>query len=368
MRHPACGVAQPRIAETSGLAFVETRNLIRSRGISQIGRARRRKLTFLRLCAVLKGFRKVLSPYSYTSPPFSASGTTGAEIFFAPNQRALSRRRLMSRLIHLFQSAIVAALSTASLAQSLSPPETDPQSLHRPMATWNEAEREFVFEHREKIHLRTDHCARQETHPLLKGTPLPTSRSGEGAERTSAKHRRLQTGGHRRVGRRQGAPGARRLGQGAGGAGAPPWRSRRRARRWASRSRTVISPASTTACRATDRTARQCLRWRDGDQLLDDDFERKVERGRHPPRRPTWPLATARVDPGMELNDQLHAELPRAATPGQRTDHSGETNLIGVPLLGVRRRNWRNLCSGKDLAALMEWNAMRRGCSTAAAM
>ena len=89
----------------------------------------------------------------------------------------------MSRLIHLFQSAIVAALSTASLAQSLSPPEVDPQSLRRPLPTWNQAEREFAFQNWDRIVPARTIARGKQVHPLLEGPPLPTfAPGGEGAK------------------------------------------------------------------------------------------------------------------------------------------------------------------------------------------
>ena len=57
----------------------------------------------------------------------------------------------MSPLIHLFQGAVLAALSMTSLAQGLSPSELDPQSLRRPLATWNQAEREFAFANWDRV-------------------------------------------------------------------------------------------------------------------------------------------------------------------------------------------------------------------------
>ena len=88
----------------------------------------------------------------------------------------------MSRLIRLFQGALVAALTIASLAQSLAPSEIDPQSLHRPRATWNQAEREFAFANWDRIFSTRAIARGKQVHPLPEGTPLPTfSPGGEGA-------------------------------------------------------------------------------------------------------------------------------------------------------------------------------------------
>ena len=86
-------------------------------------------------------------------------------------------------LLRALQGAFVAALSTASLAQSLSTPSAiDPQSLRRPRATWNQAEREFAFENWDRIFPARTIARGKEVHPLAEGAPLPTfSPGGEGA-------------------------------------------------------------------------------------------------------------------------------------------------------------------------------------------
>jgi CubicO group peptidase (beta-lactamase class C family) len=89
----------------------------------------------------------------------------------------------MSSLIRLLQGALVAALSTASLAQSLSASESDPQSLRRPLANWNQAEREFGFANWDRIFSTRTIARGKQVHPLPDGNPLPTfAPGGEGAK------------------------------------------------------------------------------------------------------------------------------------------------------------------------------------------
>jgi CubicO group peptidase (beta-lactamase class C family) len=88
----------------------------------------------------------------------------------------------MSRLICLFQGALVAGLSAALVAQTLSPSEIDPQSLRRPRATWNQVEREFAFANWDRIFSTRTVAGGSQVRPLPEGTPLATfSRGGEGA-------------------------------------------------------------------------------------------------------------------------------------------------------------------------------------------
>ena len=88
----------------------------------------------------------------------------------------------MSRLMGLFQGALAAGLATAVLAQSLSPSEIDPQSLRRPRATWNQAEREFAFANWDRIFSTRTIARGKQVHPLAEGAPLPTfSPGGKGA-------------------------------------------------------------------------------------------------------------------------------------------------------------------------------------------
>ena len=88
----------------------------------------------------------------------------------------------MALLVRLFWAALAAALSTASFAQSVGPPEVDPQSLRRPRATWNQAEREFGFANWDRIFPARIIARGQQVRPLPDGPPLPTfSPGGEGA-------------------------------------------------------------------------------------------------------------------------------------------------------------------------------------------
>src|SRR5437773_4301754 len=88
----------------------------------------------------------------------------------------------MSPPIILFQGALLAALSTTSLAQSSSSSEIDPQSLRRPVATWNQAEREFGFANWDRIFSTRSIARGKQVHPLPEGAPLPTfAPGGEGA-------------------------------------------------------------------------------------------------------------------------------------------------------------------------------------------
>src|SRR5215470_6044219 len=95
--------------------------------------------------------------------------------------RSTKKGTAMSRLISLFQGAVIAALSAASLVQGLSASEIDPQSLRRPRATWNQAEREFGFANWDRIFRARTIARGKEVHALPDGAPLPTfSGGGEG--------------------------------------------------------------------------------------------------------------------------------------------------------------------------------------------
>jgi CubicO group peptidase (beta-lactamase class C family) len=88
----------------------------------------------------------------------------------------------MSRLVRLIQGAFLAALSATLLAQVLSPSEIDPKSLRRPLATWNQAEREFAFQNWDRIVPARTIARGKESHPLPEGSPLSTfAPGGEGA-------------------------------------------------------------------------------------------------------------------------------------------------------------------------------------------
>lgn len=80
----------------------------------------------------------------------------------------------MSPLVRFLPVALVAALSSASFAQSVPPPEIDPQSLRRPRITWNQAEREFGFANWDRVFAARSIARGKQVRPLPEGTPLPT--------------------------------------------------------------------------------------------------------------------------------------------------------------------------------------------------
>jgi CubicO group peptidase (beta-lactamase class C family) len=77
-----------------------------------------------------------------------------------------------------FLLAVLAALSTAALAQGVTPAGIDPHSLRRPVLTWTQAEREFGFANWDRIFAARTIARGKEVHPLPEGAPLATFAAG----------------------------------------------------------------------------------------------------------------------------------------------------------------------------------------------
>ncbi len=88
----------------------------------------------------------------------------------------------MSRLEFRFLTALMSFAACSSLAQSPPPSGVDPRSLNRPLATWNQAEREFGFANWDRIFPARRIARGQQVHPLSEGTALPSfANDGVGA-------------------------------------------------------------------------------------------------------------------------------------------------------------------------------------------
>jgi CubicO group peptidase (beta-lactamase class C family) len=96
--------------------------------------------------------------------------------------RMTAERIAMPYLVALCRGMFLAVLSSTTFAQDLAPSAIDPQSLRRPLATWNQPEREFAFANWDRI-VSTRTIARgKQVHVLPEGAPLPTfAEGGEGA-------------------------------------------------------------------------------------------------------------------------------------------------------------------------------------------
>ena len=252
----------------------------------------------------------------------------------------------MSPLIHLFQGVVLAALSMTSLAQGLSPSELDPQSLRRPLATWNQAEREFAFANWDRV-VSTRTIARgKEVHPLPEGNALPTfAPGGEGAIQLQRSIDNFKLAGI--VVLHDGKVRLERYALGHSAAG-----------RWVSFS--VAKSLTSTLVGAAIKdgyissvddvvtryipelrdsaydgvTVRQLLTMTSGVKWNEDYTDLKAD---------VTLLYFAPVDPGMDATVSYMRKLARDAAPGQKWHYStGETNLIGVLVARATK---------KDLAA-----------------
>ena len=252
----------------------------------------------------------------------------------------------MSRLICLFQGALVAALCTASLAQSLPPSGIDPKSLLRPRVTWNQAEREFAFANWDRIFPVRTIARGKQVQPLPEGTPLlPFSPGGEGAKQLQRNIDDFKLAGI--VVLHVGKLRLERYALGHSAAG-----------RWVSFS--VAKSLTSTLVGAAIKdghissvddvvtryipelrggaydgvTVRQLLTMTSGARWNEDYADLKAD---------VTLFYSVPVDPGMDATVSYMRKLARDAAPGQRWHYStGETNLIGVLVARA---------TGKDLAA-----------------
>jgi CubicO group peptidase (beta-lactamase class C family) len=240
----------------------------------------------------------------------------------------------MSRLIRLFQGALLAAVSTTSLTQSLSPSEIDPQSLRRPLATWNQAEREFAFANWDRIFSARSIARGKQVHQLPVGTPLPTfAPGGEGAVQLQRNIDDFKLAGI--VVLHDGKLRLERYALGYSAAGR--WVSFSVAKSLTSTLVGVaikdgyISSVDDVATRYIPElrdsaydgvTVRQLLTMTSGAKWNEDYTDVKAD---------VALMYSAPVDSGMDATVSYMRKLARDAAPGQKWHYStGETNLIGV--------------------------------------
>jgi CubicO group peptidase (beta-lactamase class C family) len=257
----------------------------------------------------------------------------------------------MSRLIRLFQSALVAALSTALLAQSVTLPEIDSQSLHRPLATWNQAEREFAFANWDRIFSTRTIARGKQVHPLPEGIPLPTfSSGGEGAMQLQRNIDDFKLAGI--VVLHEGKLRLERYALGHSAAG-----------RWASFS--VAKSLTSTLVGAAVKdgyissvddvvtryipelrdsaydgvTVRQLLTMTSGAKWNEDYTDLKAD---------ATLFYSEPADPGMDATVSYMRKLTRDAAPGQKWHYNtGETNLIGVLVARATKKDLATYASEK---------------------
>lgn len=257
----------------------------------------------------------------------------------------------MSYLIRLFKGALVAAMSATSLAQGPAPSVTEPQLLWRPVATWNQAERDFGFANWDRIFPARTIARGKEVHPLPQGTPLPTfSPGGEGARQLQRNIDDFQLAGV--VVLHDGRLRLERYARGHSAAG-----------RWVSFS--VAKSLTSTLVGAAIKdghissiddavtrfipelrdsaydgvTVRQLLTMTSGSKWNEDYKDIASD----------WAgLYVAPVEPGMDATVSYMRTLTRDATPGQRWHYNtGDTNLIGVLVARATKKNLATYASEK---------------------
>ncbi len=252
----------------------------------------------------------------------------------------------MSRVVRLLRGSLLAALSSTLLAQSLSPSEVDLRSLRRPLATWNQPEREFAFANWDRAFPTRTIARGKLVHPLPEGAPLPTfAASGRGALQLQRSIDDFKLAGI--VVLHDGKLRLERYALGHGPAG-----------RWASFS--VAKSLTSTLVGAAIKdgyissvddavtryipelngsaydgvTVRQLLTMTSGAKWNEDYLDVNAD---------VALFYSAPVEPGTDATVSYMRRLTRDVTPGQRWHYStGETNLIGVLVARA---------TGRDLAA-----------------
>jgi CubicO group peptidase (beta-lactamase class C family) len=257
----------------------------------------------------------------------------------------------MSRLSRLLHGALVAALSTASLAQTVSLSEIDPQSLRRPRATWNQAEREFGFANWDRVFSARIIARGKQVHPLPQGIPLPMfSPGGEGAMQLQRNIDGFKLAGI--VVLQDGKLRLERYALGHSAAG-----------RWVSFS--VAKSLTSTLVGAAikdgfisgvdDAVTRYMPELRDSAydgvtvrQLLTMTSGAKWNEDYVDPKADVALFYSAPIDPGMDATVSYMSKLTRDAAPGQRWHYStGETNLIGVLVARASKKDLATYASEK---------------------
>jgi len=240
---------------------------------------------------------------------------------------------LTTRVAGFLGCALVAALSTAALAQDTSKPEIDPRTLNRPVATWTSVERAFGFAHWDQIFPARTVARGAQVHPLPEGAPLPTFASGEGARQLRRNFDDFQLAGivvlyDGKLRLEQYAPGYSATGR---------WVSFSLAKSLTS---TLVGAALADGAIASvddtvtryipelrgsaydDVTVRQLLTMSSGVRWNEDYAD---------PQADVYRLYSAPIDPGADATVSYMRKLARDDAPGSKWHYNtGETNLVGV--------------------------------------
>ena len=252
----------------------------------------------------------------------------------------------MPLFARLLPGALVAALSTASLAQSAPSSAMDPSSLRRPRATWNQAEREFGFANLDRIVATRTIARGPQVRALPEGAPLPTfSPGGEGAAELQRHIDKFKLAGI--VILHNGKLRLERYALGHSATGR--WDSFSAAKSLTSTLVGIaikdghISGVDELVTRHIPElkgsaydgvTVRHLLTMTSGMQWNEDLEDVNSDHAR---------LYSAPIDPGMDATVSYMRKLSRDSAPGQKWRYnSGESNLLGVL---VARATGKNLAS-----------------------
>jgi CubicO group peptidase (beta-lactamase class C family) len=250
-----------------------------------------------------------------------------------------------------------------AFAQNPTPPELDPASLHHPLSTWNQAEREFGFAHWERAFPMRKIARGTHVHPLPAGAPLPTfAGNGEGAKELQNYADNFKLAGI--VVLQDGKVRLERYALGNSAAG-----------RWASFSvaKSLTSTLVGTAIKDgyissvedpvtryipdlrgsayEGVTVRQLLTMSSGVKWNEDYTDLKADVNL---------FYSDPVDPGMDATVSYMRKLPRELPPGQKWVYkTGETNLIGVLVQQATKKDLAGYASEKIWAPYgMEQDAL----------
>jgi len=257
----------------------------------------------------------------------------------------------MSLLIGLLRGTLVAALSAATLAQSLSPAEIDPQFSRRSRASWSQAEREFAFANWDRLFTARVIARGQQVHALPEGAPWPTfAPGGEGALQLQRNVDDFKLAGI--VVLHNGKLRLERYALGHSAAG-----------RWVSFSvaksltSTLVGAAIKDGFIASvdDPVTRYIPELRDSAydgvtvrHLLTMTSGAKWNEDYNDLAADVALLYSMPVEPGMDATVSYMKKLERDAVPGQRWHYStGETNLIGVLVARATKKDLATYASEK---------------------
>jgi len=258
----------------------------------------------------------------------------------------------MSRLLRLLRLASVAALSTAAFGQSLTPSDIDLQALReRPLAIWNQAEREMGFAHWDRAFAARKIARGPQVHALPVGAAWPAfAPGGEGALQLQRNVDDFKLAGIVVL-----LHGQLRLEHYARGHSAQG--------RWVSFS--VAKSLTSTLVGAAikdgfissvdDAVTRYLPELRDSAydgvtvrQLLTMTSGAKWNEDYKDPAADFALFYSIPVDPGMDATVSYMKKLRRDAPPGQRWQYNtGDTNLIGVLVARATGKNLATYASEK---------------------